>query len=563
MSYYPQPGSDPYDQSGRPELPLSANDPYHRPDAPRPEWQQGGGYPGGAYPGSPYPGVVDPYYPRNRPPDDSDDDEPERRFRRGWLVAIAVGVVALVLGVTVLQNSGSDSGADNPAPQVRTGELTEQWRSGAPVSMWSSALVGQMLVGIECNQRAGPHADGADCALRGRSLTDGQQRWELTGQPLGTSLIAVGDVVVVSGDGQRGDLRDIAAGKEQAHRRTLLVDAEDGRVIKTFDDQIAWMYSQQTVVLRNLPGEGGRQTFTAIDVASGEQRWRFDDAAPVNDGVNELATLLPDGFAPTPMVPGEMVVMDGATATVVRELDTGTDLVSVPRRPDDPTRYIAYLDEVLVRVVPGSNVRLEGVSTGNVDTPVWSTELGADAIVRQCSTMICVPNSQGSQTRLVHPETGEIVVTNESGAMYVRRSGDVVALLRCTSEGSFVDPCPLDKARTEVVATNTGRRIWAGKAPVFVLSGSVGPRERLVVGTTSPDSDTTEVIAISANSRPLRLGSLQGPGLVDAGEVQSEPVTDGYEASSLPTRQCGADERRLVCGTRWQLNQVMSWQLSD
>ncbi len=552
MSYYPeagypQPGPDP---SGYPQQPLSANDPYHHPGAPRPQWQQGGGYPGYSYIGNSAPG--------NRNP----DDEPQRRFNRGWLIAIAISVVALVIGVTVLQGSGSDSQPDDkPATDKRQGTLTEQWRSGASVSMWSSTLVDQMLVAIECNQRAGPHANGADCALRGRSLTDGQQRWELTGQPLGVTLTAVGDVVVVSGDGLRGSLRDNHAGNEQAHRRTLLVNAEDGRVIKAFDDQIGWLYSQQTVVLRDLPTEGGRQTFAAIDVTSGRQRWKFDNARPVDDGVNELAGLLPDGFAPTPLFDGEFAVMDGATSTVVRELDTGKDLISVPRGSGDPTRYIAYSDDVLVRVLPGSDVRIEGVSKGKLDTPVWSTELGADAVPRQCSTMVCVPNAQGSATRLINPETGKVVATNDKGAMHVRRNGDVVALLLCDGGGSFVNPCPLDKARTEVVVAKTGRRVWRGKAPVFVRSATVGTQKRLLVATTSPGSDSTDVVVVSANARTLELGSLERPGLVKTVEVQSEPVTDGYEPTLLPTRLCGVDKQRLVCGTRWQLNQVVSWRL--
>lgn len=575
-SYYPQAGSDPHGRSGAPQQPsqqpLSANDPYHQPGAPRPQWQQGEGYPGSAYPGYGYPGVADPYYPGNTAPpddpalDDDDDHEPTRRFSSGWLVAIAIGVVTLIIGITVLQHVGSDTKPDDKsAADNSQGTLTEQWSSGDPVSMWSSTLVGQMLVAIECNQRAGPHADGGNCALRGRGLADGQQRWELTDQPLGVALTAVGDVVVVSGDGLRGDLSDNNAGNEQAHRRTLLVDSLDGRVIKAFDNQIAWLYSQRTVVLRDFPSDGGRQTFTAVDAASGQQRWKFDNARPVDDGVNELAALLPDGFAPTPLFYGETAVMDGEAASVVRELDTGKDLLAVPRQPGNPTRYVAYLDDVLVRTVPGSEVRLEGVSTGNLDTPIWSTELGADALPRRCSTMVCVSSSQGSMTRLVNPETGKVIATNDRGAMYVRRSGDVVALLRCDAGGSLVDPCPLDKAGTEVVDAKTGRQVWRGKVPVSVLSATSDAQEKLLIATTSPGSDSIEVVAVLAGSRPVKLGSLKRPGLVKAAEVQNGQVITGggYEPSFLPTLSCDADGQRLVCGTRWQLSQVVSWRLSS
>ncbi|MGH3546243.1 MAG: hypothetical protein ACRDPW_10010 [Mycobacteriales bacterium] len=560
MSYYPQPGpgsaADPYARPDQPQQPFSANDPYHQPGAPRLEWQQAD-----THPGSAYPGVVDPYYPGSRAPDEDDDDEPPRRFRRGWLVAIAIGVVVLVLGITVLQNSGSQTDSDKkPEADKASGGLTEQWRSGAPVSMWSATLVQQMLVAIECNQRAGPHANGAECAVRGRNAADGQQRWELAGQPLGVTLVAVGDVVVVSGDGLGGP-RENNAGSERAHRRTLLVSAADGRVIKAFDNQIGWMRSQQTIVLRDLPAEGGRQTFTAIDVATGEQRWKFDNARPVDGGINELAAVLPSGAAPTPLFDAEFAAMDGASTTVVRELDTGKDLATVLRTSGDTVGTIAYLDKVLVRVIPGPRVRLEGVSTSNLGNPIWSIELGAAAAVRQCSTMICVSGTQGTASRLVNPETGKVVATNDKGAMYAVRSGEVVVVLRCAAAGSFVNPCPLDTASTEVIAVKNGRQIWRGKSPVFVVASAVRTSKKLLVGTTAPGSNSTEVTAFSGVGRAAEFGSFAGPGLVKAAEVQSEPVIDGYEPNYLPTRLCSMDERRLVCGTRWQLNQVVSWRI--
>lgn len=552
----PHPEHEPHNRPGYPPVgqPLSANDPYHQPGAPRPSWQQ----------------YVNPesaadYYatqPRSDEDDADDDDEAlGRRINWRWLVGITIGVVVLILSAILLHHSGSGSKSSDKPAAHKPSPLTEQWRSAAPASMWSSAIVGDLLVGIECDQRAGPHADGASCVLQGRGLADGQSKWELSGQQLGVSVTAVGDSVVVSGDGVPTGFTNNNAGSEQAHRGTLIVNANDGHVIRRFDNQIAWMYSQQTVVLHEAITQSGRVTFTAINAATGQKRWQFDDAALPDTGVNELAGLLPSGFAPSPLVVGETAVMNGGNATVVRELDTGKDVASVARKAGEPARYIAFLDDKLVRVVPGLRARLEGVNTSNTNTPAWSLDISAAEIPAQCSGMICLSSRPDPGMKVVNPASGNVIAQSSTGAIYVLREGGSVALVRCASKGSFVNPCPLDTARTEVVTTNTGRRLWSGGAPIFVTSTHSADNPRLLVGTAQLGGDATSIVSVSAAGRGTELGTIGRTGLVPATQVQTEPIADSYQPQYLPTLLCSANGQQLVCGTRWQLNQLVSWRL--
>jgi hypothetical protein len=550
--------------------PYSAHDPYHRPDAPRPSWQQDPGYPtapDGAHLGDQYardqyrndPTVNDPAY-YNAPSYGYGDDEPQRRFSRTWFVLIAVAVVVLVVGLAVL-NSGSDS--KNSHRSAKKAAMTEQWRSTAPVSSWENIVVGDVAVGIECNQRAGPHIDGAGCVLRGRGLADGQQRWEIADQPLGMTVAAAGSTVVLSGDGAQGGIRNNNAGNQQAHRSTTLVDGASGRIIASFANQIAWRYSQRTVVLHDLDSPTGRQNVTAVAAATGQTRWQFAGANLPDDGRNEFSGLLPQGFAPTPVIAGDVVVLDGPSQVAVRELDTGNDIMSLLRKPDDTARYLAYIDNVLVRVVPGAKARLEGLSTTNVGAPAWRVNIPIGAVPMQCSTVICLPTSPATGTSVINPGNGRTIAKNPSGAMYALRAGDAVAVVKCPANGSIGNPCPIEGAALVVYSVKNGKQLWHGGSPVFATAQTTGDSSRLIVGTAKPGATVTNVVAVAAGKDTVSLGNIDNGGLVQPVQVQADPVADAYQPAYLPTTVCGVAKQILVCGTRWQLNQIVARKLSD
>ena len=326
-------------------------------------------------------------------------EEPTRRFNRWWLVGLGAALLALIVGLAVIGAKPKGEGEETLPP----GSLTEQWRQGSPVSVWSTAVVGEVVVAIECNQRGGPYANGAQCVLRGRSVTDGQELWKVADQPLGLDLAVVGNSVVVTGDGVPANIRQNTAGSLEAHNGTLLINAADGRIIKSFQNQVMWRHSQQTFVLRDLASVADSRTFSAVDAVTGATKWQFAAAVDPGVGVSAFTPLLPAGLAPMPFSFGEAAVMTGKDAMVVRRLDTGEDLAIVPRQQTGDAQYITMIENILIRKVPGTTASLQGVTLNSPDTPMWSTNIPVDGIPVQCSDLICVNNQVKSSASVISP----------------------------------------------------------------------------------------------------------------------------------------------------------------
>jgi len=200
------------------------------------------------------------------------------------------------------------------------------------------------------------------------------------------------------------------------------------------------------------------------------------------------------------------------------------------------------------------------VTVNSPDTPSWSTNIPADAIPVQCSDLICVNNEVKSSSSVISPMRGRVIAKHDKGSMYARSSGNAVAIMRCSTSGSITDPCPLKDLKTEVVTASTGKVLWRGDVPIVATTITENSGQTLIVGVSKAGTGTVTLAAFPRQGKGVQLGKADRAGLATTVDVQTEPISDGYGPTYLPTLVCAGRPQQLVCGSRWQLTQPVSWK---
>lgn len=271
---------------------------------------------------------------------------------------------AVVNGVLYFgAGDGGVSGLD-----TTTGALIWQFGADSPISSSPAVVNGRVYAGSD---------HGTLYALDAAS---GQEQWTFPGTRADASVAVVDDVIYTgSEDGQlyaidaatgkelwRTSLGEVASRSASVADGVVYIGSADG-VLHTFNassGEPGWTFQTEGDGIVGTPAivngtvfqttfEGAENHVYALDAATGDERWRFDQAA--NPGFLPVATNGALVFVPS--LDNHVYALDADTGTEVWRFQTGGRVEAAPALIGD-TLYVAGMDSFVHALDTGSGKAL-------------------------------------------------------------------------------------------------------------------------------------------------------------------------------------------------------------